>query len=428
MDFEHFRRALKLSDAEAEKVYQGFAASEAAFPAELEVLAPSYLDAVLPHIGLCSGDEEKLRIFAGVVSSDPALARMFFHAFRTLYASGTPKALAEFPEFKSLFGQDAGLFYLLLACAVFAPARESYRRAGLPLENLWLIGRKILSTDQLNHVAFGCPGYYKKVIYWLKNYVDLSVVPVGRFEFRHSSAAKYNVVVMRRRSDGRIVALTGRTALGFLPDGDIAPVTDPRCTASGALIEDEKFVLGAALDPATGRRIGTVKLDKSEWEYAVAPDDPILEWHIPGGGGMTPEVTCASLKAGFVFFDRYFPALPRAKAIMCSSWIFWKRYEELRPQANPALAMRECSAFARPGHTWSGFYFLFGANTPDELPTPPRGDTSLQRTMLTILAGNGPASLGSGGAFILREHLDLWGSSPYRNALRVGDIANYLLN
>ena len=52
MDFEHFRRALKLSDAEAEKVYQGFAASEAAFPAELEVLAPSYLDTVLPHIGL----------------------------------------------------------------------------------------------------------------------------------------------------------------------------------------------------------------------------------------------------------------------------------------------------------------------------------------------------------------------------------------
>ena len=428
MDFEEFRLTLKLSAAEAEAVYPGFAASAAAFPdAGLEVLSAAYLKTVFPHIGFSAEDEEKLLAFAGRIDADPAWRMMFFHAFRILYESESCKTLGNFPEFEAQLGEDAGLFYLLLACAVFAPARESYRRAGLPLENLMLAVRKIRTTNELNRLAFGCPGYYRKVIYWLRNYVDLSVVPVGRFEFRYSTAATYNLVVLRRRADGRIVGLTGRTSCGFLPDGDIAPVTDPRCVATGALIDDCDFVIGAALDPASGKRLGTVKLLKSEWEYAVAPTDPILEWHIPGGGGMTPDITRASLEAGFEFFDRYFPALPRAKAIMCSSWIFWQRYEELRPQANPALAMRECSAFARPGRNWSGFYFLFGADTPDELPDPPRGDTSLQKTMLKLLAGNGPASLGSGGVFILREHRDLWGSSPYRNALRVDDLARYLI-
>ena len=428
MDFEAFRRSLKLSAAEAEAVYPGFAESAATLPAAgIEVLSPGYLKTVFPHIGFNAADEKKLLAFAGRLDADPAWRLMFHHAFRTLYVSDNFKTIGSFPEFKDQLGEDAGLFYLLLACAVFAPARESYLRAGLPLENLRLAVRKIKTTDELNRLAFGAPGYYRKVIYWLRNYVDLAVVPVGRFEFRHSTAATYNLVVLRRRADGRIVALTGRTALGFLPDGDIAPVTDPRCTATGALIDAPKFVIGAALDPASGKRLGTVKLSKAEWEYAVAPTDPILEWHIPGGGGMTPDITRVSLKAGFEFFDRYFPALPRARAIMCSSWIFWQRYEELRPQANPALAMRECSAFARPGRSWSGFYFLFGANKPEELPVPPRGETSLQRTMLKLLAENGPASLGNGGVFILREHLDRWGTSPYRNALRVDDIARYLI-
>ena len=429
MNFEKFCLELKLSAAESETIYPGFAASAAEFSGgdKLEVLSQAYLDEILPKIGFDADDERRLRDFADHLRTDPVGGLMFFHAFRTLFVGETPQALKNFPEFKAAFGKDAGTFYLLLGCAVFAPARESYRRAGLPLENLRLVGRKIKTTDELNRLAFGEPGYYRHAIYWLRNYVDLSVVPVGRFEFRHSNAAKYNLVVLRRRADGRIVALTGRTTLGFLPDGDIAPVTDPRCTAAGALIDDCDYVIGAALDPDSGKRLGTVKLLKSEWEYAVAPTDPILEWHIPGGGGMTPELTRASLKAGFEFFDRYFPALPRAKAIMCSSWIFWKRYEELRPQANPALAMRECSAFARPGRSWSGFYFLFGADTPEELPAPPRGDTSLQRTMLKLLAENGPASLGSGGVFILREHLDRWGTAPYRNALRVTDLARYFI-
>ena len=428
MDFDKFRLILKLSAAEAEAVYPGFADSAASFPeAGLEVLSPEYLKTVFPHIGFGAEEEEKLLAFAGRLNADRAWRLMFHHAFRTLFVGKNPQALKNFPEFGIAFGRDAGAFYLLLACAVFAPARESYRRAGLPLENLRLVGRKIRTTDELNRLAFGELGYYRHAIYWLRNYVDLSVVPVGRFEFRHSSAAKYNLVVLRRRADGRIVALTGRTTLGFLPDGDIAPVTDPCCIAAGALIDDPDFVIGAALDPASGKRLGTVKLLKSEWEYAVAPTDPILEWHIPGGGGMTPDITRASLEAGFEFFDRYFPALPRAKAIMCSSWIFWKRYEKLRPQANPALVMRECSAFARPSRNWSGFYFLFGADTPEELPSPPRGDTSLQLTMLKLLAGNGPASLGNGGVFILREHLDRWGTSPYRSALRVEDIARYLI-
>ena len=429
MDFEKFRLTLKLSTAEAETVYPGFADSLASFSDEgLDVLSPDYLETVFPHTGFGAEDEGKLLAFAARLNADRAWRLMFFHAFRTLFVGENPQTLKNFPEFRTAFGSDAGLFYLLLACAVFSPARESYRRAGLPLENLRLVGRKIRTTNELNRLAFGAPGYYLHAIYWLRNYVDLSVIPVDRFEFRHSSAAKYNLVVLRRRADGRIVALTGRTSCGFLPDGDVAPVTDPLCIATGALIDAPDLVIGAALDPASGKRIGTVRLAKAEWEYAVAPTDPILEWHIPGGGGMTPDITCASLKAGFEFFDRYFSALPHAKAIMCSSWIFWKRYEELRPQANPALVMRECSAFARPGRGWSGFYFLFGADTPDELPSPPRGDTSLQRTMLKLLAENGPASLGGGGVFILREHLDRWSTSPYRNALRVDDIERYLLS
>lgn len=423
MDFETFRRGLELFEAEAEKLFPGFYlhSRNGTFYAEeaAECLTDSYLDEVLPWTRLDDTDTEKLRLFAARLRNHRAETRLFIHAFRILFESEFPEIMGEWPEFTAAFGDDDSLFYLLLSCAVFLPTLENYRRRGIPDEYAKKIGVKISSTNWLNRQAFGKPGYKKSVIRWLRQYADLKVIPVGRFEFRHGSAEKYNICVFRNR-DGKVLALYGRFPCGFSADGECCPADDPEAVSRSGLVEDADFVIGQAADPVCGRSLGIVKLDKREWRSVISPQSPILEWHIPGGGGMTPEVSRDSLTSGFEFFDRYFPELPAARAIMCSSWAFWHRYEELRPLANPSLVMRECYEFGRPMRGWNGFYFLFGADTPDELPHPPQRDTSIRRAMLDIRERDG--YLGTGGIFILREDLSLWGSAPYRTKLRVDDL------
>lgn len=429
MDFGDLSRKLKLTDGEAEKLFAGFAESARLFAedAAQEELTDAYLDRILPYVGLPVEDASALRRFAARICENAAESLLFFHARHTLFGGAELKAICDWPDFQAHFGDERHLFYLLLACAVFAPAERSFRAAGLPEENLRLIGRKIYGSSWINKEAFGVPGYARNAIYWLRHYVTLSVIPVGRFEFRLGAAQTYGIEVFRRNSDGAILALAGGggRAYGFRADGSPCPPDAADAVSTGALIKTADFAIGHALDAATGKSLGVVELPLSEWTPVITCQTPVLEWHIPGGGGMTPEVTVGSLKAGLEFFDRHFPDRPSPAAVMCSSWAFWHRYEELRPQANPALVMRECYEFGRPVRGNNGFYFIFGANTPAELPGGPRRDTSIRRTMLDILAKEGALSVG--GVFILREDLDKWGSAPYRNELLCRDWQRYLV-
>ena len=427
MNFDAFSRTLHLSEAEAERIYPGFAASAREFAAvkEQETLTTGYFDMVLPWIGLEKEDESALRRFAARVKGDPVAGLLFCHARHTLFKGNELKAICSWPDFQAYFGAEHQLFYLLLSCSVFAPTLRSYRRAGLPEYPVRSIGRKIRGSNWINAQAFGVPGYDRGALYWLRHYVDLKVIPVGRFEFRHGKAEIYGVEVYRRRKDSVLMTLFGPAPCGFRQDGSACPIDDPEAVTTGGSIKTENCVIGHALAPDTGRNMGVVKLSMSEWEPVITASTPVLEWHIPGGGGMTPEITRASLGEGFEFFDRYFPDLPSPVAVMCSSWAFWHRYEELRPQANPALVMRECCEFNRPLRNYSGFNFIFGAKSPDDLPGPPRRDTSIRRTMLDILDSCG--YLSSGGVYILREDLDKWGTAPYRTFRRCRDWRRYLV-
>ena len=429
MDFSNFCRELDLNELEAEKLFVGFAESARRFEEEpsQEELTDDYLDRILPFVVLPDEDAAALRRFAARIRNHPAEALLFFHAKRTLFFGTELKAICDWPDFQAHFGNDRHLFDLLLSFAVFAPAGKSFRAAGLPEENLRLIGRKILGSSWINKEAFGVPGYARNAIYWLRHYVTLAVIPVGRFEFRHGLAKTYGIEVFRRKRDGAVLALAGGGGrpYGFRADGEACPPDAPDAVSIGSLIKTSGFVIGNALDAATGKSLGVVKLPFSEWIPVITEQTPVLEWHIPGGGGMTPEVTIKSLREGLSFFERHFPGLPSPAAVMCSSWTFWRRYEELRPQANPALVMRECYEFGRPVRGNNGFYFIFGASTPAELPGGPRRDTSIRRTMLDVLEHEGALSVG--GVFILREDLDKWGRAPYRNELRCRDWQKYLI-
>ena len=428
IDFGMFCRELKLDDTAAEKLFPGFAESARRFAAEEQIeLTDAYLDRILPWVDLPEEDNAALRTFAARVRNDPTAALLFFHACRTLFFDAELKAICEWPDLQACFGDAHWLFYLLLSCAVFAPAEKSFRAAGLPEENLRLIGRKINASSWINKEAFGVPGYDRHALYWLRHYVTLAVIPVGRFEFRLGTAQTYGIEIYRRRGDGAVLALAGcgGRPYGFRSDGAACPPDVPEAVSEGALTKTPYFVIGHALDAATGKSLGVVKLPLEEWQPVVTARTPVLEWHIPGGGGMMPEVTRKSLADGLAFFDRHFPALPAPAAVMCASWAFWHRYEELRPQANPALVMRECYEFGRPVRGYNGFYFIFGANTPTELPGSPRRDTSIRRTMLDVLESDG--FLSTGGVFILREDLTKWGRAPYRGELRCRDWRKYLI-
>ena len=325
MNFDAFCRALRLNEAEAERIYPGFDASAREFAAAKgqETLTPEYLDMVLPWIGFEKADEIALRSLAERIQNDPVAALLFFHAQRTLFEGEELKAICSWPDFRAYLGAEHQLFYLLLSCAVFAPTLRNYRRAGLPEHPVRSIGRKIFGSNWINVQAFGVPGYDRGALYWLRHYVDLKVIPVGRFEFRHGKAATYGVEVYRRRKDGVLMTLFGPAPCGFRSDGSACPADDPEAVTTGGVIRTGSCVIGHALAPDTGYSMGVVKLPLDEWEAIITASTPVLEWHIPGGGGMTPEITRASLEEGLEFFDRHFPALPSPVAVMCSSWAFW---------------------------------------------------------------------------------------------------------
>ncbi len=152
------------------------------------------------------------------------------------------------------------------------------------------------------------------------------------------------------------------------------------------------------------------------WEPVLRRGDPILEVHIPAGGGMTPAACQESMARAVEFFPRHFPERPFV-GFACGSWILNPQLHEIyRPGrdgvSNMVLWQRQLYLFplVNGPDTRSGLTFVFGV--PDVDPATAPRDTSLRRALLEHIDGGG--RLLGGGMFLLLEEFARYGQQPYR--------------
>lgn len=304
-------------------------------------------------------------------------------------------------------GEATGALYLLIALAAIPRMRAAHARRGIPET----ISRDCCSHYPVSlanfreHYGSAC-GIAPRSVYWVRNHAQGDLIRLGRLEYM---VKPFNgpLVAYRHQVTGAVAALAA-SGTRFREDGFLAFEDEAAAFVAHSAVSGQ-VAAGTPLSPEGRALNSTVELPLSEWRQALAPGDPILEVHIPAGGGMTPEKCRDSMQQALEFFPRYHPELP-FNGFACRSWILNPELEQIyRPDSNMVLWQRELYLFPSAGGRGS-IYFVFGQDDIDP-ETAPR-DTSLRRALLDHMA-TGQRFQG-GGMFLLTEDFAEFGTQVYR--------------
>jgi len=318
-------------------------------------------------------------------------------------------------------GGDAALFYLLVALAMVPRIRRLHRALGVP---------EAVTRDTCLQVKCMCGNYQRAnggrpgvfdQINWLRYFVDGSLFfRLGRLEYwRKPFNGEYRV--FRRRRDGRTIALAGPAwrindagwieGVGAEAESRPGWETVLRQTGAGAF--------GFPIHPRGFVEREPVRLPAADWDCVLEKGTPVLDLHIPAGGGLTPEACADSFRRAAEFFRRHFPE-PAPRAMVCSSWICSPILEQILPPGSNLVAfLREvylCPLNSRgPASLW--FVFL---QKPFDPATAPR-ETSLQRALLAYLESG--REWRNGSLFFLLDDLPRFGRQWPRAQYAAADVA-----
>ena len=390
--------------------------SEASLPEQGPAfLRPREISASRECLRLAPEAEPVVQAAAERVRENPALLHLAWHCYRLLFYHRDYESsrIARWPTLERTLGDLAGPFYLLLAMASPSLIRPVHLARGIPeaITRLScghfpeLIGNyRMVRGDQR---AWGID---LRVLYWLRHYVAGDLYTLGRMEYMVRPFWG-TIRAFRHRDTNEVVALAGEgtrfNAEGFI-NADQA--TDAEGGWTARLVEESGLVRGCPISPAGVGLRDEVELPLASWRRVLAPGDPILDTHIPAGGGMTPERCADTMRRALEFFPRYLPDRPFV-GFACGSWILNPQLEWIySPTSNMVLWQRELYLFPIPSGGQSGLYFIFGQDDPDPA-TAPR-DTSLRRALLDQVAAGGRVI--AGGMFFLKEDFPHFGSQYYR--------------
>jgi len=355
--------------------------------------------------GLCEAAER--------IASDPGLLHLIWHCHQCLYVYEDAPRFASWPTLTSALGDQAGMFYLLVALAMVPPVRGLHAARHAPHDvTAETCGQIRRVVDRYRYVTGGLDGMGTRVLHWLRHYTDGKLFRVGRFEYM-IKPFRGVVVVYRNRSTGEVLALA-EAGVGFDEEGYVARPADGEGGHWTATLSDEAgTVAGYPVSPngMAVRRQGL--LPKSEWTVALGREHNVLQMHIPGGGGMTPERCADSMSRAVEFFSGHFPEQPFA-AVASRSWIFGTQLQQILPDtANLVRYQRELYLFPTPSNGRDGLYFIFCRDDlADDLSDAPR-DTSLQRAVCDHFGSSGPWR--GGGMFMLNPDVPHFGTQYYRS-------------
>lgn len=414
MQLSQVLAAAAIAPDRAEYIAPHWDATQARMPAVVAELQPAAWQPARVAVGLAAALEGDLTRAARRIEGDEALRRLFWHYLQLVYELPRGPNLSRWPRLTEALGDDAGLFYLLVALASVPKVQALHARQGIP-PNITqdTIQQVRLFCDEMHRRGTGGrPGAFVNQVYWFRNYTDGLLYRLGRMEYMVRPAGGA-VEVWRHRRTGYTQALLSAgqhvTPEGFLISGEEASA-QAECVTS-ELTRDASAVRGLPVSPLGFAERRPCSLALAQWEKVFGPGDPILEMHIPAGGSMPPEACVQSLRAGFEFFPRYFPDR-RPRACTCQSWIFNTQLFELLPaDANLNKLMREVYLYPVVSGPRSGLFFIFFDENVEIDKAPET--TSVQRAVKQfLLAGN---RFRSGGMFFLQDDLARFGRQHYRS-------------
>ena len=321
--------------------------------------------------------------------------------------------LRNLPLPEKIFGENAGIFQLMVAVSAVPLIEKTLERMKIPLSYASDIAKWIGGTIGIFETGnSGLPGHSLLQTSWIRNYIDGRLFRIGRFEFLMHEYPPWMPAVYRNRKDGSLMVFC-RDGWRFLPDGSRpkAGTPDSEVVFTRLKILDN-HVTGTPVTPRGRVLLGRkVTIDLAEWEGICQPWELAPSIHIPAGGGMKPELAKESLIAAKEFFRRYFKQ--DVKIFICHSWILNPDWETELPDSNLAKFMRE--GYMTPGLETDGrdgVFFIFGrADDVDPLACP--AVTSMQKAFHRILRSG--RRLRSGTLFFLTDRLDRFGTQYYRN-------------
>lgn len=379
-------------------------------------------------------DEERctrLRTVLEIIRKTPPLKAYVWHLHYRLvtpsFSTGChPSGFYGYPMPEYHLKENANYTFLAAILGAVLIARENYRASQVPEEIIRdTLSCALGSLNKDPRYKTGGGGLGPAGYGWFRLYLAGRLLQLGRFNFKLMETTPFGVVLQHKKDRRKVFLFeAGKkcNAKGYLfrEKGlyDL-PYADPY--AEGAFsttleITDQGWS-GHPVDPRGFILPEKKFFSRDEWDVILQDGDSMIDMHIPGGGGMTPELCKESFRMAKEYFSKRYPGKFK-DVIICHSWIFNNQFEEKMPDGNLAKQMRECYLFPHNSCGQDGIYFLFGRylKTPEDFANAPR-DTRLRSIMLDL--AQSPEQLRCSGMLYFLEDLDHYGESVYRNTFRV---------
>ncbi|OGV66617.1 MAG: hypothetical protein A3K19_03950 [Lentisphaerae bacterium RIFOXYB12_FULL_65_16] len=391
--------------------------SESLFPASgLYFLNPEYVEGNLQFCGVAEPVRRAVLEVAAQIRGNPELTHLIWHWHRMVFVH-REYSYGEFGKWPipvRILGERAGVFPLLVALSAARMGREHDKHRGIPEEitkDTW--HDLVININRYARWHGGKLGGLSSVLAWFRNHAGAGLYRMGRLQFICRPFTG-QVSVYRHRATGDVLALSDGglrfDARGFRAPPDAQP--DGVACWEAAFRADPQGWTGHALLPEGVACRAAIRLDRAQWGEALLKGDPVLEMHIPEGGGMTLERCGESMRQALEFWPRYLPDKP-FKGFACQSWIMNPEFATFySPTANFVLYQKEVYLYPHPWGNYGGVSFIFDAPTIDP-KTAPR-DTSIRRAMAEHLERGGV--LRYGAMFLLKEDMPKFGTQCYRGA------------
>lgn len=343
-------------------------------PGRIFFLTPEFIAGYWPLTAMPPERRAEVTACARRLQDDPEARALVWH----LYTEFCIRNRADgFPEILAGLEAESGKIYILLLMALIPFFEERAVREGFPVRYARAAANRIGSSTvffaQKYHGEFGI---LAKSLPFMLNFKNRPCFRIGRFDFEMMAFNESLPEIYF--ADGETIALC-QDNWQFDARGERTP-NPAQAVRTTRLVRTENTVTGTPADPESGyAKPGEVTLDLTRWTRLAGPGDWTIHYHIPGGGGMTPEVCEESFAEAKTFFAEYFPDKP-AKIIWTNSWFFNPAYKEYLPESNIAKLSRAGSLFPVFSTGKDGLYFVFGREDDDFATYECR--TSLQKAVL----------------------------------------------
>lgn len=404
MDFDRLCSILAFSSAEKEKAGKNrhlFSGNET-LP---EFLTLDFFNRCKKLIGLppeqLQKAEKAVTQVCRTAENNPAL-RAYCNFLYDLTVNRDLSPATDIPEAVSLLQENAGVPAVLVALALYPEVRAAHEQLGIPERySRGAIYSWVYGAADLYCRSKGFFGMFTRQLYWIRYSIDGKLFRIGRFEYQLHDR-KLPELPLYRNHLGQLRLFAPPEWL-ISPEGERINTPEIDGVWQPVFQERDGKICGNVIDRKSARvEKNLTVLDAKEWKPAINDGDLVLDIHIPGGGGMTPEIINASLEEAVRFFDTYFHR--QVKAFVCTSWIFNPDWQQELPDSNLAAFQKEVYLYCFDLNPQSGLFFVFGKFEGKKEDFP--ADNSIRKAFHRIWdAGR---SLRTGGMVLMAEQLPIF--------------------